>query len=907
MPCHVLVNSCQINNQRTNTWDRTGANSVAYFYNRRGQLERSIDPLLNTTTNYYDDANRLERVSNQLGQTVTNVYDANGNRVTLVDQLGQRWRKGYDRLNRVETETDPEQNSRRTTYDEAGRVHQLFTPKQFASTHEYDGRGRLRKWTDAEDYPWVYAYDPVGNITNITDALNGHYVMTYGPRNERLSEKNQDNFEWTYRYDELLRLREQIDPNRVVRKTRYDLGSRVREVSFSTGRVNRINPDENDNPKSIEREDSGQPPMITFFAYDVLDRVTNVVDTVSNQRVAYVYDPLGRPTNLIYPTGKILTQKFDAVGRLTNQVFQFDAPRSFAASYTFDPAGRLVSRTYPNGIIQTNGFDPAGRLTNLVYQASGSSNPASTNSINIALTYAYDRNGNKTGSGEKGTLRWSVPPLTDESSTFTNSGRLATRTIANRSTPDSLPVSWKYSYDDTGNLTQATNSTGASYAVAYDEDNRTTSIGWQSGTTNTVIGNRYDALGRRVARTVSNGGETTETRYVLNLVGAMERILCDADAGGSISAWYVHGPDLAFGLDADGSVLCYHADAQANVIALTGADGTNLVQYAYTPYGRVLSTTNYPPSTILTSQPYKFVGSQGVMEEFPGLYFMRARYYSAEAGVFLSTDPVKKIGPGWRSVAYAYAKSSPMAYFDPNGEDFGATAAIVIKAILAADYFLEWADLLIADADNVLKVRTGQMSEADFNIQRASDVIDVSLGGKFLEGIKVGIGIGEAANSGDWLSVVPVVSPLRSMNRHIDSIGNTARANNNSNSSRNSTSRVVVNNSRPDRTAAVVAPKGAATTSATSTTPSGASNGGTTSSGGGGGKTITIQSGATLSGIARDNNTTVSALMAANPQISNPDRIYAGANLNVPNKNTGGFGGFGGGTTRGSGTSGSWP
>ena len=196
-------------NQRTNTVDRTGTNGVAFFYNRRGQLERTIDPLLNTTTNYYDDANRLERVSNQLGQTVTNVYDANGNKVALVDQLGQRWRRGYDRLNRVETETDPEQNTRRTTYDEAGRIQQVFSPKQFASTHEYDGRGRLRKWTDAEGYPWVYAYDPVGNITNITDALNGHYVMTYGPRNERLTEKNQDNFEWTYEYDKILRLRVQ--------------------------------------------------------------------------------------------------------------------------------------------------------------------------------------------------------------------------------------------------------------------------------------------------------------------------------------------------------------------------------------------------------------------------------------------------------------------------------------------------------------------------------------------------------------------------------------------------------------------------------------------------------------------------------------------------------------------------
>ena len=56
------------------------------------------------------------------------------------------------------------------------------------------------------------------------------------------------------------------------------------------------------------------------------------------------------------------------------------------------------------------------------------------------------------------------------------------------------------------------------------------------------------------------------------------------------------------------------------------------------------------------------------MEELPNLYFMRARYYSAEAGVFLSTDPVKHIGPKWQPIAYGYANGNPLAFTDPNGE-----------------------------------------------------------------------------------------------------------------------------------------------------------------------------------------------------------------------------------------------
>lgn len=156
-----------------------------------------------------------------------------------------------------------------------------------------------------------------------------------------------------------------------------------------------------------------------------------------------------------------------------------------------------------------------------------------------------------------------------------------------------------------------------------------------------------------------------ETRYVLDLSGGMERILCDTTASGQITAYYIHGLDLCYRVDATNNVICYHADAQANIIAVTDGGGTNVAQYAYTPYGRSLGSTNLQSQI---SNPYLFVGSQGVMEELPGLYFMRARYYSADAGVFLSTDPVKHIGPGWRPVAYRYAHENPLSYNDPEGK-----------------------------------------------------------------------------------------------------------------------------------------------------------------------------------------------------------------------------------------------
>jgi RHS repeat-associated protein len=228
---------------------------------------------------------------------------------------------------------------------------------------------------------------------------------------------------------------------------------------------------------------------------------------------------------------------------------------------------------------------------------------------------------------------------------------------------------YRYFYDPSGNMTNAASPEHA-YAFTYDEDNRVMSVFWDHKTApqfTKQIANHYDAVGRRVARTIDGA----ETRYVLDLALGMERILCDTDGAGQITAWYVHSPaGLAYKTDTTNGLTCYHSDAQANVIALTDGTKKTVAEYAYTPYGRSL------PNSTTDSNPYRYVGSQGVMEELPNFYFMRARYYSAEAAVFLSTDPVKHVGPEWRAIAHAYAEGNPVRYADPTGRSADAALKI---------------------------------------------------------------------------------------------------------------------------------------------------------------------------------------------------------------------------------------
>ena len=63
------------------------------------------------------------------------------------------------------------------------------------------------------------------------------------------------------------------------------------------------------------------------------------------------------------------------------------------------------------------------------------------------------------------------------------------------------------------------------------------------------------------------GLDGDEIRYVLDLGGNLEKVLCDASSNGSVETYYVHAADLCFRIDASSSaVTCFHSDGAANVV-----------------------------------------------------------------------------------------------------------------------------------------------------------------------------------------------------------------------------------------------------------------------------------------------------------------------------------------------------
>lgn len=197
---------------------------------------------------------------------------------------------------------------------------------------------------------------------------------------------------------------------------------------------------------------------------------------------------------------------------------------------------------------------------------------------------------------------------------YDNNENLVTKTVGSNVT--------NYSWDFNDMLTQVTN----------------------NGNTYTY---RYDALGNRVAKILNS----VETRYVGSLA--------ETDASSNITAYYVYGMGLISKITPSNHAYFYHFDGIGSTVAITDSSGNVVNKYAYDEHGKVLSQEE------AISNPFKYVGQYGVMDEGNGLLYMRARFYDPEIGRFISKDPIGFAGGDLN--LYAYVGNNPSNFIDPMG------------------------------------------------------------------------------------------------------------------------------------------------------------------------------------------------------------------------------------------------
>jgi RHS repeat-associated protein len=419
----------------------------------------------------------------------------------------------------------------------------------------------------------TYTYDKANHLTKIADAdsaTNGVTDYTYDNRGLLESETFPagvagKHTRRTYTYDNGRRLWTRTVTtvpaatpalNEVTTYT-YDNANRLIGRSYNDGLGN--DTFAYDHANRLTQAVSGRYGATVDRAYtgntpaEQAGRLTSETLTLAGQnagswQVAYQYDAANRLATLTYPTSDTSTRTYTSRNQLDTVTFA----GATVATRTYDDGGRLATTTFGNSLVETrtyrsdaNGVDNhlatqvIPNVTDFSYTYDANKRiTQETNNLFANQTQqflAYD-NANRLTSWQRGTdtQTWTLSKVGDWQSTTIN-GMAQSRThsaVHEIATVGLVPLS----YDLKGNLTQ--NLDGALYG--WDSENRLVSatVTDTDYGVNDVATYRYDALGRRVQKTVY--GMTT------TFVHAGAQVIHEFDAK-------VHLPASAADDDGDGT------------------------------------------------------------------------------------------------------------------------------------------------------------------------------------------------------------------------------------------------------------------------------------------------------------------------------------------------------------------
>jgi RHS repeat-associated protein len=209
-------------------------------------------------------------------------------------------------------------------------------------------------------------------------------------------------------------------------------------------------------------------------------------------------------------------------------------------------------------------------------------------------------------------------------------------------------------YDADGNLLSGLRSPLSVFTCTWNGENRMlSSTSANVAITDRRVENAYDALGRRVRKTVkfASTGAVIEDRYfIYDGWNVIEETIVPA-TGPVETAEHVWGTDLsgtAQGAGGVGGLLLressangasyYHYDGNGNVTALTSGTGTVQAAYTYGPFGETLRAVG----PLAQANPWRF--STKYQDDETGLLYYGYRFYNPTDGRWMNRDPIGEEG-----------------------------------------------------------------------------------------------------------------------------------------------------------------------------------------------------------------------------------------------------------------------
>ncbi|GAA0401066.1 hypothetical protein GCM10009541_50230 [Micromonospora gifhornensis] len=618
-----------------------------------------------TATSYHGD--RVTVVPPAGGTKTVSHTDVRGN-VTRLDQYTstanpnthQSTTYTYDLLDQLATVVDPASNTWTHTYDLAGRVTRKVDPDSGTTTTHYDSAGRPAYTTDARGQKISNEYD------NMSRA-KARWAGDVGTGTRLAS----------YLYDTLAK-------GQLTSSTRWHNSNAY--TTAVTGYTDRYQPS-GTTVTIPTAEGALAGTYTTSVSYNLTGQITSQtlpgVGGLPAETITTGYDTNGYLRSTTGQTAGKPDTKY-----LANTVY-----------YNHGPAHQTVHGTAGSQIRQTSTIDPGtGRLDSHDVATENQNTPGTFDS-RFTNGYTYDQAGNITTTAGK------TNGTTDQVECFTYDQlrRLTqawTQTTTNCTTPQRTgadPYHRSWTFDATGNrLTQTdhnstagatvwTYNVGAAHGVTAHQIAAVTAAGPLADTGTRSF--TYDNAGNMTQRTTTTGATQTLTR---NPEGRLDTItdgtdttqyVDDADGKRLISrapaktTLYLGGTELelATGSTQPDGTRYYNGYAVRDITGLkwtiNNHQGAGQVQIdADTLASQRRRTMPYGENRGTTPTPWRGTkGFVGGTNDDTGLTHLGAREYDPTIGRFASIDPLMDPNDPQQLHGYSYANNNPTTLSDPDG------------------------------------------------------------------------------------------------------------------------------------------------------------------------------------------------------------------------------------------------
>jgi len=435
--------------------------------------------------------------------------------------------------------------------------------------------------------------------------------------------------------------------------SQYDFGG---AAAFALGRMTKVT--EGSNSQTL--------------TYDNLGRIKSVSHLIDGNSylLQYTYNLGGQVTAITYPTGRVVAQNVDGIGRLSS----ISDGTTYLNGLAYNAASQIVGMTLGNGVNGAFTYNDHLQISTLRYFKSGSP----TDVLNLAYDY---------GTGNSGQIQavhyYTAPGTEDltksEKFTYDPWSRLS---AAQTNQVDGTPGTWnlQWAYDRLGNRLSQTLVGGN---VTINQPNFMI-----NSATNRIAngGYSYDAAGNLTSDSVNtfaydganrltkiNGGPPTYTYFgplrIKKVAGSTTTVYIYSTnkpiaeyVNGSLTPAreYIYSGSRLLATITGTSITYYHPDHLSNR-AETDANGNVVRTLANFPFGESWYGD--------TSEKWRFTSYErdsGVGET--GLDYAQFRHYASTQGRFMSVDKL----PGNLAFPqslnrYAYVQSDPVNRTDPQG------------------------------------------------------------------------------------------------------------------------------------------------------------------------------------------------------------------------------------------------